>query len=271
MKFHDRTDINVDKTFIPSINHHIEDDLLFLQTTLDKDIELNNGSTHDMDIDESSCNLDHQIYQNSSDSTSTSTIPTVQDVVDSDDIEETNSDQLEDQINDQHEQQMDVPQDDHPDKATIYVPNLPKETNKESLKTLFDIFGTLRKIQLRTQRRSKNKNAVIIFSNEHNARSAMLSLNASTYKHKKYNIRMSKNKSFMAFKNHPDVPPMTPLGHIAQNNHNGQPNTKKDPPFAVKNKSLPTDIPEMKEETSENSNQTINHMMWMLSSQTSIL
>ena len=175
----------------------------------------------------------------------TSTIPTVQDVVNSDDMEETNSDQLEDQINDQHEQQMDVPQDNDPDKATTYVPNLPKETSKESLKTLFEIFGTIRKIQLRTQRRSKNKNAVIIFSNEHNARSAMLSFNASTYKHKKYNIRMSKNKSFMAFKNHPDVPYINPLGHIAQNNHNGQLNTKKDPPFAIKNKSLPADIPEM--------------------------
>ena len=131
------------------MNHHIEDDLLFLQTTLNNDVELNNGSTHDMDIDESSWNLDDQIYQNSSDSTSASTIPTVQDVIDSDDMEETNSDQLEDQINDQHEQQIDVPQDDHPDKATIYVPNLPRETNKESLKTLFDVFGTIRKIQLR--------------------------------------------------------------------------------------------------------------------------
>ena len=126
LKFHDRTDINVDKTFIPSINHHIEDDLLFLQTTLDKDIELNNGSTHDMDINESSWNLDDQIYQNSSDSTSASTIPMVQDVIDSDDMEETTSDHREVQTNDQHDQQIAIPQDDHPDKATIYVPNLPR-------------------------------------------------------------------------------------------------------------------------------------------------
>merc|ERR1712051_463881 len=207
----------VHKTFIPSMNHHIEDDLLFLQTTLNKDIDLNKGSTHNMDIKESNWNLDDQIYQNSSDSASASTIPTVQDVIDSDDIE-----------------QIAVPQDDHPDKATIYVPNLPRETNKEGLKTVFDVFGTIRKIQLRTQRRSKNKNAVIIFSNDHNARSAMLSLNGTTYRHKKYNIRMSKNKSFMAFKNHPDVPPINPLGHIAQNNHSGQLETKKDPPSAIK-------------------------------------
>ena len=72
-------------------------------------------------------------------------------------MEETNSDQLEDQINYQHEQQINVPQGDDPDKATIYVPKLPKETSKESLKTLFEIFGTIRKIQLRTQRRSKKK------------------------------------------------------------------------------------------------------------------
>ena len=43
------------------MNHHIEDDLLFLQTTLEADVKLNNGSTHDMDIDESSWTLDHQI------------------------------------------------------------------------------------------------------------------------------------------------------------------------------------------------------------------
>ena len=253
------------------MNHHIEDDLLFLQTTLEADVKLNNGSMHDMDIDETSWSLDHQIYQNSSNSTSTSTIPTVQDVVNSDDMEETHSDQLGDQINDQEDRQLSVPQDDDPDKATIYVPNLPKETTKESLMTLFEAFGTIRKIQLRTKRQSKNKNAVIIFSNERNARSAMLSLNSSTYKYQKYNIRMSKKKSFMAFKDRPDVSPMTQLCHMVQNNHSGQPNTKKDSPIAVRNKSLPTDIPEMKEETSENSNQTINHMMWMLSSQTSIL
>ena len=72
-------------------------------------------------------------------------------------MEETNSNQLQDQINDQQKQHTDVPQDDHPDKATIYVPNLPRETTKEGLKTVFDVFGTIRKIQLRTQRRSKKK------------------------------------------------------------------------------------------------------------------
>ena len=30
-----------DKTFIPSMNHHIEDDLLCLQKTLEKDVKLN--------------------------------------------------------------------------------------------------------------------------------------------------------------------------------------------------------------------------------------
>ena len=102
------------------MNHHIEDDLLFLQTTLNK------GSTHNMDIEESNWSLDDQIYQNSSDSTSASTIPMVQDVIDSDDMEETTSDHREVQTNDQHDQQIAIPQDDHPDKATIYVPNLPR-------------------------------------------------------------------------------------------------------------------------------------------------
>ena len=58
----------------------------------------------------------------------------------------------------------------------------------------------------------------------------------------------------MAFKNHPDVPPINPLGHIAQNNHSGQLETKKDPPSAIKNKLLPVDIPEMKNLTIKRSN-----------------
>ena len=78
-------------------------------------------------------------------------------------MEEPTSNQLQDQADDQQEIHTDAPQDDHPDKATIYVPNLPRETTKESLKTVFDIFGTIRKIQLRTQRRSQTKNAIIIF------------------------------------------------------------------------------------------------------------
>ena len=65
---------------------------------------------------------------------------------------------------------------------------------------------------------------------------------------------MSKKKSFMAFKDRPDVSPMTQLCHMVQNNHSGQPNTKKDSPIAVRNKSLPTDIPEMKNLTIKRSN-----------------
>ena len=248
------TSDKINRTFIPSMNHHIEDDLLCLQKTLEADIKLNNGSINDMDIDESSWTLDHHIYQNSSNSTSTSTIPTVQDVINSDNMEEAHSDQLEEQITNQYEQQLEVPQDDDPDKATIYVPNLPKETTKESLMTLFEAFGTIKKIQLKTQRRSRNKNAVIVFSNEHNARSAMLSLNSSTYKHQKYNIRMSKKKSFMAFTDQPNVSPMAQLCHMVQDNHSEQPNTNKDSPIAEKNKSLPTDIPEMRDLTIKKSN-----------------
>ena len=33
---------------------------------------------------------------------------------------------------------------------------------------------------------------------------------------------ITNESSFMAFKNQPDVPPINPLGHIAQNNHSGQ-------------------------------------------------
>lgn len=205
---------------MPSINHHIEDDLLCLQKTLETDVKLNNGSINDIDIDESSWTLDHHIYQNSSNSTSTSTIPTIQDTINNDDIEEVHSRQQEEQIDDQDEQQIEEPQEEDPDKATIYVPNLSKETTKKSLMALFKAFGTIKKIQLKTQRRSKNKNAIIIFSNQHNARSAMLSLNSTTYRNQESNIRMSKKKSFLAFQDQPNVSPMSRLCTMVQDMHN---------------------------------------------------
>ena len=45
-----------DKTFLPIMDHHIEDDLLCLQTTLQTDIKLNSNkeAIQDIDIDESS-------------------------------------------------------------------------------------------------------------------------------------------------------------------------------------------------------------------------
>merc|ERR1712051_444679 len=115
------------------------------------------------------------------------------------------------QADDQQRELADEPQEDHPDKSTIYVPNLPRETTKENLIPVFNTFGTIKEIQLKTQRRSKKKNAIVIFSNQHNARSAMLSLNGTTYRHRKNNIRMSKAKSFMSMKDQLDVPPVLPV------------------------------------------------------------
>ena len=65
---------------------------------------------------------------------------------------------------------------------------------------------------------------------------------------------MSKNKSFMAMKDQPDVPPINPLGHIVQNNHSGHQETKKDPPSTMEGKLLPLDIPEMENLTIKRSN-----------------
>ena len=154
--------------------------MLLLQTTLNEDVELINDSKRNKNIDTSSWSLEDQHYQNSSNLTSTSTIPTIHEVIDSDDMEEEDSNQPQDQADDHQQELTEEPQEDHPDISTIYVPNLPRETTKEDLIPVFNSFGTIKEIQLKTLRRSKKKNAIVIFSNQHNARSAMLSLNGTT-------------------------------------------------------------------------------------------
>ena len=193
-------DHNKDKTFLPAMNHYISDDLLSLQNTLQTDVDLNNGSVNDMDIDNSSWTLDHQIYKDSSNSTSTSTIPTIQDDIENEEVTTIQKEQNKKNLVDKQETEIEENQDDHPSTATIYVSNLSKETNKKGLMALFTTFGVIKKLSLKTQRRSKNKNAIIIFAKQHNARHAMLSLNSTTYKDKETNIRMSKQKSPLALK-----------------------------------------------------------------------
>ena len=202
---------NSTKTFIQGINHHIDDDLLLLQTTLNEDVELINNSKRDNNIDTSSWSLEDQHYQNSSNSTSTSTIPTIHEVINSDDMEEESSNQPQDQAEDQPQELAEEPQEDHPDISTIYVPNLARDSTKEDLIPVFNTFGAIKEIQLKTLRRSKKKNAIVIFSNQHSARSAMLSLNSTTYRHRKNNVRMSKAKSFLSIKNQLDAPPVLPV------------------------------------------------------------
>ena len=57
---------------------------------------------------------------------------------------------------------------------------------------------------------------------------------------------MSKTKSFMAIKDHPDVPPINPIGHSAEDSHSEHLETEKDPPSTIEGRLLPVDIPEMK-------------------------
>merc|ERR1712051_174868 len=101
---------NSNKTFIQGINHHIEDDLLLLQTTLNEDVELINDSKRNKNIDTSSWSLEDQHYQNSSNSTSTSTIPPIHEVIDSDDMEEETSNQPQDQADDHKQELVKKPQ-----------------------------------------------------------------------------------------------------------------------------------------------------------------
>ena len=58
----------------------------------------------------------------------------------------------------------------------------------------------------------------------------------------------------MAMKNQPDVPPINPLGHSAENSHSENLETEKDPSSTIKGRLLPVDIPEMKNLTIKRSN-----------------
>ena len=79
--------------------------------------------------------MDQGIYQNSSNSTSTSTIPTLTDTIDSDNPEQVQGvEQKEEDIH-QSENQIKNDHEDDPDKATIYVPDLSSDTTKKSLMT----------------------------------------------------------------------------------------------------------------------------------------
>ena len=126
-------------------------------------------------------------------------------------MKEESSKQPQDQAEDQPQELAEEPQENHPDISTIYVPNLARESTKEDLIPVFNTFGAIKEIQLKTLRRSKKKNAIVIFSNQHSARSAMLSLNSTTYRHRKNNVRMSKAKSFLSIKNQLDAPPVLPV------------------------------------------------------------
>ena len=173
------------ETFLQSVGHHIEDDLLFMQTTLQEDIKLNNNdhAMEVLEIDDSSWTLDQDIYQNSSNSSSTSTIPTLPDTITSDNriINEANdflADEEEQEANNQvmephndvnftmsedEEKSKEVPHEEHQDKATIYVPNLAKDTTKKNLLALFRTFGPIKQIHLDAKHGSNGKNAIIIF------------------------------------------------------------------------------------------------------------
>ena len=236
-----------DKTFLPSMDHHIEDDLLCLQTTLETDIKLNidKEAIQDIDIDESSWTMDQGIYQNSSNSTSTSTIPTLTDTINSDNPEEVQSvKQEEENINQSEEQVKDAHEDD-PDKATIYVPDLSKDTTKKGLMTLFKTFGTIKQSHLKIKKKSKGKNAIIVFSNQHNARSTMLSMNLTMYKDQESKIRMSKKRSFLAFRDKSTISPIAKLCNMVQKMQDETTNTNEQDSTDKKDQITPTDIPEI--------------------------
>ena len=193
--------------------------------------------------------MDQGIYQNSSNSTSTSTIPTLTDTIDSDNPEqvqgveqkEENIDQSEDQVKDDHE--------DNPDKATIYVPDLSSDTTKKILMTLFKTYGTIKQIHLKIKKKSKGKNAIIVFSNQHNARSTTLSMNLTMYRDQKSNIQMSKKKSFLASQDKSTVSPITKLCNMVQKMKEDKTDTNDQDSNDKKDQVTPIDIPEISNST----------------------
>ena len=226
-----------------------------------------------LEID-SSWALDQDIYQNSSNSSSTSTIPTLPDTITSDNrvIDEANDfladedeqeedNQVIDPYNDENltmsedmETSKEVSHEDHQNKTTIYVPNLAKDSTKGNLLTLFRTFGPIKQIHFDAKHGPKGKDAIIIFSNPHNARSAMLSMNLTMFKYQELKICMSNKKGSLAIKNKPTISPISKLCTMVQEMQNATPDSNKFEVIDEPREKSSTDILEISKLTIKKSN-----------------
>ena len=115
--------------------------------------------------------------------------------------------------------------------ATISVPNLTSNMTHNSLEKLFLNYGPIKKISIESSKKSRYRNANITFFEPCNARSAMISMNNTEYRHKKFNIVMSEKKIKLLrdYQNRMEETPLENLTNMVQNLNGESSNLLVDP------------------------------------------
>ena len=207
------------ETFLSSAGVNIESDLLLNQTRIQDDIDLNKTEieTGTQKTIKPDWSVDSDNYQklNSSYSSSTSTqsIPGEEsnEIIEEHDYYLDNDEAI--------EQETEVSHIAKDNSAIICVPNLPKHMTEKSLTKLFRPYGPIKKMRIESSKNLKFRNGIITFFERENAVSAMISMNNTVYKHKKFNIVMSKRKQKLlrSFQNRPQESPLGNLTSMVNN------------------------------------------------------
>ena len=102
--------------------------------------------------------------------------------------------------------------------AIICVPNLPSYITEKSLKNLFRPYGPICDIQIEYSDNATFKNGIITFLERSNAVSAIISMNNTVYRHKKFNIVMAEKKIELLreYQNRMENSPLDKLSSLVQ-------------------------------------------------------
>ena len=201
------------ETFLSSAGVNIESDLLLNQTRIRDDIALNNteAETESQKAIRSAWSVNSDTYQKSDSSYSSSTsIQSIPGEEANEIIEEHDYYLVNDEILNHETEVNHIIKDNS---AVICVPNLPKHMTEKSLNKLFKAYGPIKNMEIESSENLKFRNGIITFYERENAISAMISMNNTVYKHKEFNIVMSKRKQKLlrAFQNQQEE---SPLGKI---------------------------------------------------------
>ena len=208
------TSENSPQTFLSSAGLNIESDLLLNQTRIQDDIKINNTevTTEIEEATKTDWTLDPETYQTSHSSYSSSS--SIQSIAG----EDTNDNIIEVENEETMDQETEVSQVAQNNSAIVCVPNLPKYVTVKSLKELFRPYGPMIDIQIEYSNNAKFKNGIITFLERSNAVSAMISMNNTIYRHKKFNIVMAekKIKLLREYQNRLEDSPLENLANLVQ-------------------------------------------------------
>jgi RNA recognition motif-containing protein len=212
------TSENSPQTFLPNAGLNIESDLLLNQTRIQDDIKISNTevTTEAEEAAKTDWTHDPDTYQTSHSSYSSSS--SIQSIAgeDTNEVIEEHDYYLE--VEETMDQETEISQPIEDNSAIICVPNLPKYVTVKSLKDLFRPYGPIIDILIEYSDNAKFKNGIITFLERSNAVSAMISMNNTVYRHKKFNIVMAekKIKLLREYQNRLEDSPLENLASLVQ-------------------------------------------------------